>query len=222
MMGQDRQCDMTPGHGPTRLVSYMEMQGVRRVIWWAYWRLRRLEDRVAGPRHPGGPSTYAGPFFRRLRRRVLAAIRYTAIDLAAAVGAWVRTLRLLFQTELLFGLSGQVRIDTLEMYNLLRHTEDDWVIEVPNTDQSARRFRALLNWILTGSMDVEELVHGGQEHGAIEFERQCKFKYHVRDIIPKGRKPAVCARCGKPLNSVREYGKERLDRKKSALLSFLC
>ncbi len=93
MMGQDRHCDMSRGHRPARLVSYKEMQGVRRVIWWAYWRLRRLEDLVAGPRHPGGPSTYGGPFFRRLRRRVLAAIRYTAIDLAYAVGARVRGTR---------------------------------------------------------------------------------------------------------------------------------
>ncbi len=90
-----------------------------------------------------------------------------------------RTLRMLFQTELLFDLSGQVRIDTLEMYNILRHTEDDWVIEVPNTDQSARRFRALLNWVLSGSMDLEELLQGEQEHGAIQFERQCKFQYHI-------------------------------------------
>ncbi len=90
MMGQDRQCDITRGRRQAGLVSYMEMQGVRRVTWWAYWRLRRLEDLVAGPRHPGGPGTYVGPFFRRLRRRVLAAIRYTAIDLATAVSAWVR------------------------------------------------------------------------------------------------------------------------------------
>ncbi len=89
------------------------------------------------------------------------------------------TLRMLFQTELLFGLKGQVRIDTLEMYNILRYTEDDWVIEVPSTDQTAGRFRALLNWVLSGSMDVEELLRDGQEHGAIQFERQCKFQYHV-------------------------------------------